>query len=705
MKKIFRTLFTVALVFSLVGLWTGITPAQQKISKPGVYSGYSAVLYTQWVRNSQYVAVKDGTKLAVDIFRPAVNGKAVDTPYPVVFQQTQYRRAYYSGSTMIATGASMANALTKYGYVVAVADPRGLGASYGTRRASWGMEEARDAHDIIEWLAVQPWSNGNVGMWGLSYMGGIQLLAASTMPPHLKAIFPAQAPFDQYDELFTIIPPRGGFGELGSLASDMLTASVDGDADNNGDGYPDMLYEAVQQHKPHYDTIKAYAESLGQVGGVYSQVGPTPYRDSIGPLVNSRFFYESSASSYIDEIRRSGVGIYNMGYWNNWLRRGSISAFANLENPSKLIMTESSNMPSFSFDTEHLRFFDYWLKGIDNGIMDEPPIYYNVLKAPTGNNWRFAWKWPLPNEKPTNYYLHAGPSGSNPGSVNDGTLSLTAPTAVDAKDDYAVFYGITSANMDAKGLTYTTGSLTADVEIIGHPVVQLWISSDHTDGDFVASLEEVDATGKSTVVANGKVRASLRKIADPPYSYMGLPWRRALQTDEQKLTSGKPVELLFDLLPVSYVFKKGNRIRLNIVCDSPPDTPVLSPTPVVSVYRNAVLSSFISLPITTEPITAKVQIVPGILSLRSHGKFTAFITLPKNLPKGYQIEDIDISTLKCHGASAVSGRLIHDILIAKFDIGDLTDVSAGREVTFTVTGEFNYGIPFEGSDTIRVIGK
>jgi hypothetical protein len=165
------------------------------------------------------------------------------------------------------------------------------------------------------------------------------------------------------------------------------------------------------------------------------------------------------------------------------------------------------------------------------------------------------------------------------------------------------------------------------------------------------------------------------------------------------------MELVFDPLPISYVVNTGHRIRLTIT-NSYSSFGFLKPAgATVSIYRDASHASFISLPITTDPIEANVQIIPGILNLRSQGKFTAFIKLPKDLPKGYQIEDIDISTLKCQGASAVSGRLIHNILIARFDIQDLADVSAGREVALTVTGEFNYGIPFKGSDTIRVIGN
>ncbi len=676
------------------------------VSQPGVYSGYSQAIYDGWVRSSQYVTVRDGTNIAIDIYRPTLKGVVATTRYPVIFQQTQYRRAtYVKGAVMpYGTNPTYISFLTQYGYVLAVADARGIGASYGQRRGPWSREEAYDTYDLIEWLAGQPWSDGNIGMWGLSYMGGTQVMAASTMPPHLKAIFPAQTPFDNYDELYTIIPPNGPFGELSNATLDLATVPVDADTVINSYGYPSMLYAAVQQHIPYYNTIQAEALSLGQTLGPYSSVGPAPYRDSYAPLAHSEYFYECSASNYLDEIRHSSVAVYNMGYWNNWLRRGSVSAFENFKNPSKLIMTATSSTPSFSFVTEHLRFFDHWLKGINNGIMAEPPIYYNTLTdGVEGQGWHFAWKWPLPNQKPTKYFLQVGPSGSAPGSVNDGTLTLTAPAGTNAKDVYTVFYGITPLNQDAKGLTYTTEPLSADMEITGHPVVHLWVSSTQTDGDFVASLEEVNAGGTSTVVASGSIRASLRKIANPPYSYMGLPWRRALEADVQELTPGTPVELLFDLLPLSNTFTKGNRMRLTIVCDSAPNTPHLSPVPVVSLYRNTVLSSYISLPVTTEPLRVNVDVKPETLNLKSHGEFTVFITPPYMLGKGYRARDIDISTLQCNGAHAVSGKVEHDTLIAKFNTKDLTGTSAGPKTTFNITGDFYYNIPFSGTDKVRVI--
>ena len=345
--------------------------------------------------------------------------------------------------------------------------------------------------------------------------------------------------------------------------------------------------------------------------------------------------------------------------------------------------------------------------------MDEPPIYYYVLGAPAGKEWRFAWQWPMPNEKRTDYYLGPGPSGSA-NSVNDGSLSTTPPTEVMGQDDYEVYYGLTAENMDEKALTYTTAPLASDVELMGYPVVHLWVSSTATDGDFFAYFEDIAPDGSSTVLGYGRLRASHRALHSPYYDTLGRPWHRSYEEDIAPLTPGEPVELAFDLSPTSYLFKAGHRMRMTIACDYARGLwvygpyglmtlPELDPPPNVSVYRNAVLSSYLTLPVTTEPIASAVQIAPDTLGLRSLGVFTAYVTPEETLPSGYRAEDIDISTVECNGAPAVRGTVEDGTLVVHFNRQDLVDVPAGEEVTLTVTGEFYYGIPFEGSYVIRVI--
>ncbi len=265
---------------------------------------------------------------------------------------------------------------------------------------------------------------------------------------------------------------------------------------------------------------------------------------------------------------------------------------------------------------EHLRWFDYWLKGIDNGIMDEPPITYAVMGAQGDRMWRTADTWPLPEAASTPFYLDAGPSGSA-NSINDGLLSQSAPVEA-AQDDFTVDYSATTgkttrwtdgygggfgypdmAANDAQGLTYTTAPLASDVEVVGSPVAHLWVSVDATDADLVVYLEEIDPQGRSTYISEGTIRASHRALSAAPWDNFGLPYHSGLQADVAPLTPGEPVLLDFDLLPTGNVFDAGNRIRITIqgADKDTYGTPQQSPAPVISVYRGADRPSTIDLPL------------------------------------------------------------------------------------------------------------
>jgi putative CocE/NonD family hydrolase len=155
---------------------------------------------------------------------------------------------------------------------------------------------------------------------------------------------------------------------------------------------------------------------------------------------------------------------------------------------------------------------------------------------------------------------------------------------------------------DEKGLTYTTAPLKKDLRITGHPVVQLWVSSTATDGDFFAYLEEVDETGYSTYITEGVLRASHRKLSLPSFNNMGLPWHRSFAQDVAPLIPGEPVKLVFDLMPTSWLFRAGKRIRVTITCadDGNTFTPQYTPTPEVTIYRSIFHSSYIKLPVIPE---------------------------------------------------------------------------------------------------------
>jgi len=566
----------------------------EKVSRLGEYSGYSAPIYDSWERVSQYVTVQEGTehetKLAVDIFFPKKDGVLFKAKLPVIWTHYMFHRA---------------NLLPEpYGTV-------------GTRPGPFSEIEARDTYDITEWFAKQKWCNGKIGMFGRSTAGITQYMCAGMAPPHLKCIFPEMSMFDMYSFVY----PGGVFNRefiwnwnilINAADSGFspffppffpLVAPVDDDPGT-------WLADAIGEHLGNYDLYDIAANAL--------------YRDSVDELTGEQCYFTRSPSTYLTGVRDSGVAVYHLGGWDDMWPRDTFLWYNNLDNPQKITIgpwRHMAMMMGMDDDTflavEHLRWYDYWLKGIKNGvIMDESPIYYYTMGAPEGNEWRFAQQWPLHDELQLSFYFREGETGSV-GSINDGFLRLIPPfLSTIGKDDYTVDYTTTSGSSnrwtngyggdfgypdmtenDEKGLTYTTRPLLFDVEVTGHPVVHLWATSTAADGDFFVYLEEVDGDGFSHYITEGTLRASHRATMEPLFEYMGLPWHPSFEEDVSELPS-EPVELVFDLHPTSNIFDAGHRIRITITCADQGNflTPELSPLPKVTVYRNKLYTSHIKLP-------------------------------------------------------------------------------------------------------------
>jgi putative CocE/NonD family hydrolase len=588
--RIFVILFLCLILTYCGGNGGGEAPVT-KISSFGKYEGYSEPLYTEFVRSSQYVTVRDGTKLAVDIYRPAIAGNAVDKPYPAIFMFTPYRRAYYdSQGKLVLSAQRVVDYMTKYGYVIVVGEVRGTGSSFGVRRAMNDRTEAQDAYDLIEWIARQPWCDGKVGMYGSSYYGQTVFEALSTMPPHLKAASISVTDFNKYDGWV-----RGGIARMSAAILSPGNVPVDEDKDGS------MLAAAIAEQKNN---------GPGLTADVLKTI---PYRDSWDIYSDGYYWIEVSASTYLDEFKRGGVPVYFKGGFYDFLRRDAFTAFANWPNPKKLVVGpwrhgEFETTPEYLIELH--RWFDYWLKGIDNGIMKEPPIYYYTINADPGNEWTLATAWP-PERQDVIYFLHGGPSGTVT-SINDGLLKTSAPTST-GQDSFTVVYDIASkvdilstepipsgkpgTEFDLKGLTYTSEPLAADLKVTGHPFVVLWIASDTTDADVFVILEDVAEDGTSTYVTDGRLRLSMRATYEPPYDFLGLPWHRCFKEDERPLTPNTPYRVTIDLMPTSYVFKKGHRIRIAVngsqgrLVYFKPDIPY-----TMTIYREKVRPSYVVLP-------------------------------------------------------------------------------------------------------------
>jgi carboxylesterase type B/predicted acyl esterase len=559
-----------------------------RVSKPGEYSGYGEPIYAdEYEMTSQYVKVSDGTKLAMDLYRPKdkATGKVINSPLPVLWMHTPYNRRQVGNNALtVETYPGTAARLIKYGYVVATVDFRGLYASYGHNeaynRGEWMTAARKDAYDITEWLAKQPWSNGNIGMWGCSATGGSQMQATTTAPPHLKAVFPMSCEYDVYSFRVPggMAPAKGTTTQAMSSreSRDAVATPVDADTDRS------MLKEAFAEHE-----------------GTVENPGYTPYRDSFAEAItdpsSQPWWLKSSPHTYLDKINSSGIAMYMAANWDEGpTKHGAFFTFNNVTNSTKLIVGPEGHCGwlavekniGFDITVEERRFFDYWLKGIDNGIMDEDPVYYYTYNAPTGTEWRSSREWPLKGEKRVKYYL------------GDASLSTAEPAGVDQKDEAIVSYDLPPRGQTpAEGLIYETAPLSADLQVTGHPTINLWVSSTGTDGDFIATILDVgpDGTAKSYNV-HGRLRASMRKLDDPPYNNLGLPWHRSYEEDVAPLVPGQPAELEFDILPVSMVFKAGHRIRL-VINFADRTTPKLDPAPKVTVYRDSTHRSYLTLPV------------------------------------------------------------------------------------------------------------
>ena len=631
-KKARVLLMAVSLMLLTAGINITTTAAQDpatSISELGQYSGYSTPQYPGSVRTSQYVEARDGTRLAVDVFRPTVDDMAVEEPLPVLLTFERYHRARMSPDGSVQTQEQLWPFTTKWlshGYVVVAADMRGSGASFGTRPGEFLDVDSTDAADLIEWITTQSWSDGNVGMYGISYPGMTQWMAAGAAPAGLKAIVPAMTMFDLYSFSY----PGGVF----------LDDALDIWA-NSTNEFLDKQLPPVPVDKDIDGSLAraAQAEHQGNVN-IHDQSAEQPYRDAVDDQTGEQTYLDQSLYRFLPGINESGVAVYGIAGWFDGWPRDHAAWFDNLTVPKRLVFTPFDHLMGTDagwqamsgalldgdfqigqiaafLDAEYLRFFDYHLKGIDNGIMDEPPVRYYTLGAPADQAWSSSAGWPLANQVPTRYYFGAGPSGSVD-SLNDGSLDTTAPADDSGQDDYTVDYAMTMgpktrwqrvvggefeygdmAQRDAASLTYTTPPQAKRLEITGHPIVHLWVSSTADDGDLFVYLEKVDVDGYVHYLTEGVLRASHRTLADPPYRYLGLPYHRSFAEDVEPIPADTPVELVFDLHPTSVLCESGDRLRVRVVGADADTflTPELDPAATVTVHRNAAHASYIELPV------------------------------------------------------------------------------------------------------------
>lgn len=546
--------------------------------------GPAAVEYTEQVATSFYLPMRDGTRIAVSVHRPSVNGVPVEGRLPVIWHGTlDIETAGVRQTTDSADIRAPLSDLTRQGYVVAIVARRGNGASFGVRRGYEDFTEGFDAYEITEWLAAQPWSDGNVGIYGCSNTGEAAMHAIVARPPHLKAVFAGCFAWDRYDgHTRGGIIAQYGTGPTRTVEDDLKAVPVQGDEDRT------LLRQAAEEHLQSTNLL-ALMQSM-------------PYRDGWSPLVMAKFWGEVSIGAYLSQVRDSKIPLYIQGGWNDDFRTEGLIALANLPGQARMIIGPWRHCLNNGFDlrAEQVRFFDHYLKGKDTGIDQDPPIQYFTVGAPQGHEWRSAAQWPLADTAYQRLFLTADalqPATAARASVQTVTVDYAPACPPDpVEPNWGPF--TQPCHSSKASIAFSGRAFAADTEVTGDPVIDLWISSTAPEQPVFAYLEDVAPDGAITVVSEGRQRASLRKVVAAPWNTIGTPWRRSWTEDHEPLVAGVPVKVSFDLLAVSYVFKAGHRLQITVSGSDPRERvrTEVSPAPTLTIHSGGDMASSIVIP-------------------------------------------------------------------------------------------------------------
>jgi putative CocE/NonD family hydrolase len=519
------------------------------------------------------VKMRDGIVLYADVYRPDSPG-----PFPVALQRTPYDKGSAGSMTNLDPMKAARN-----GYAVVIQDTRGRYTSEGEFYAF--RDEINDGYDTVEWAAAQPWSTGKVGMYGASYVGATQWLAAVARPPHLAAIVP-NVTASNYHEGWAY---QGGAFELGfnvSWTLLQLTLANFGAISSTKDVGAERRQELISavndmelsfRHLPTKD--------LPQLQGGLADY----YYDW---LAHPEFDDYWKNLCIEDNHPRLNVPAYNIGGWYDIFLGGTIRNFLGMRanggsddarRGQKLLIGPwqhgsrggsvvgdhyfglAADAMAADLDGVHFRWFDYWLKGIDNGVLDEPPVRVFVM----GDNvWREEQEWPLARAQNTSYYLHS--QGKANSSSGDGSLSPEAP-GEEPPDVYLYnpadpvptrggglccnpYFAANGAfdqqDIEARPdvLVYSTPPLERDLEVTGPVTVTLWAATSQTDTDFTAKLVDVCEDGCARNLTDGIIRARYRDSS----------------SNASFVEPGRVYHYTIDLWATSNVFQRGHRIRVEI---------------------------------------------------------------------------------------------------------------------------------------------
>ncbi|MBI3937739.1 MAG: CocE/NonD family hydrolase [Betaproteobacteria bacterium] len=509
--------------------------------------------YKLIVEKDVEIPMRDGTMLCADVYRPDTRERC-----PAIMNISVYHKdkvwippADLEEEPNPYMAWETANPLwwCPRGYALVRVDARGSGKSPGHSEPS-SYQEAIDFYDAIEWIAKRPWCSGAIGTLGISYHASSQWRVANLQPPSLRAIMPWEGRADQYrDQAY-----HGGIFSMGFVMTWHTTQTAHHLLGRPRSYNPDAFHNDMLWHFMRHDLDSEYWR-----------------------LCSARW-------------ERTEAPLYSVGNWGGFslhLRGNTEGYMCAASRHKKLRIHTGTHFHPFHSEEgriDQLRWFDYWLKGVDTGIMDEPPV---KLEVRTGGSqkpypFRFENEWPLARTRWTRMYLKIEREPSSDPDAVEGSLVPVLPKKT-AKLTYSASgtsrAGVASASALAlahgsttrTGVSFETSPMEKDTEITGPIVLVLWVASSSEDMDIFATIRNIGPDGKDVwevgqhgqpvPVTKGWLRTSHRKL-DPRRS---LPYRPYHAHDERRwLKAGETAECQVEIWPTCMVFGKGHRLRLDI---------------------------------------------------------------------------------------------------------------------------------------------
>jgi uncharacterized protein len=588
------------------------------------------------MNQSLYVTVRDGTRIAIDVYLPALEPGMTDLNkrYPAAFQTTRYHRSEDTQRSRPESDAMMLEAKrwTDNGYAFVIVDARGTGASFGTRTGELSRDEIADYGDVLTWIAAQPWSTGRVGAYGVSYGGDTAELILCLSHPALTATAPLYSDFDSYDDL---LMPGGvlntWFGETWFGLTNALD-EVPGWAEQLAQASGVTLEEFRATMMPRVNPVDGAnglalrdAAMLEHAGNVDSMtlLRTMPFKDDrVGDVTLAVMPY-----AFQSEIEASNVPMLVIAGWQDaGTTAGTLSRLAGFSNHQEVVIGAWSHGGSFLCDpflepsdpnspimaqlAEQfawlLAFFDRFVRG-----HEQPQRGLKKLRYYTNGEsaWHERTPW-QPKTKPTAWFLR-----------EDNSLKLEPPVLEVGSEMYPVDYEIGTGEqarwrtqsgggpiihpsqheVDAARFHYTSAPLEQDLRVTGFPRVTLQMRSSTPDGAIYAYLEDVAPNGTVTLITEGQLRLIHRNISSTvqPEALPRTP-RTFAQADSAPMVPGEISSVTFDLIPTSVLFKRGHRIRIAFAGHDKDHFQAYSENQVITLERSSVHASFLELPVEVQ---------------------------------------------------------------------------------------------------------